>query len=64
MDDCDQYSIEIITVPLKERIAGTNFFLDKNILLKINTVPFKEWIITILSVTKTDALLKDMNGCH
>ena len=30
MEDCD-YTIEIIIVPLKERIAETNFFFKINI---------------------------------
>ena len=29
LDGCD-YSIEIIIVPLKERVAGTNFYGDKH----------------------------------
>ena len=68
MDGCGD-SIEVIAVPLKERIAGTCFFLEINILLlkeflkqwltaslpvEINTSLFKEWMTFILSVTKTE----------
>ena len=71
MDGCE-YSTETIIVALKERIAGTNFFLEINILLikellkqqmtasspvKINTVLFKEWMTVILSVTKEKVTL-------
>ena len=72
-----KHSREIITVPLKEHVAGRNFFFEINILLlkellkqwltasspvKINTAPFKEWMNSILSVTKTDTLLQGMDG--
>ena len=30
-----EYSMKIIIVPLKERIAGTNVFLETNILLSV-----------------------------
>ena len=68
-----------MTVPLKKHIAGRNFFFEINILLlkellkewltasfpvKINTAPFKEWMNSILSVTKTDTLLQGMDGCN
>ena len=32
--------------------------------VKINRVPFKEWMTAILSVTKTDTLLQEMDGCN
>ena len=32
--------------------------------VKMNTVPFKEWVTAILSVTKTDTLLQGMDGCN
>ena len=78
MEDCD-YTIEIIIVPLKERIAETNFFFKINIPLlkelvkrwvtaitpvKINTVPFKEWMTAIPSVAKTDILLQGMGSSY
>ena len=78
MNGC-KYSIEIITVPLKEHIATSNFFGGINILLlkellkqwltgsspvKIHTGPLKEWMTTILSVTKTDTLLQGMDDCN
>ena len=75
MDGCE-YSVEVIIVPLKERMRETNFFLEINISgiaqtmddCKIscqnNTVSFKEWMIAILSVTKTDTLLQEMNDCE
>ena len=62
---------------MKERKAGTNFFLEINLVLleeipkqwetarspiKINTESFTEWMTTIISVTKTDALLHGMDG--
>ena len=30
--------------------------------VKINIVPFKEWINAILTVTKTDTLLQELDG--
>ena len=72
MDVC-KYSIEMIAVRLKKRF----FFEKKNMLLlkellkqwmtvtppvKVNTVPFKEWMVTILSMTKADTLLHGMDG--
>ena len=71
-------SILVIT-PFKERIAGTNFFLwnkhitDKRIAqttmtasspVKITTLPFKEWMTAIVSMTKKDTLLQGMDGCN
>ena len=68
MDGCEN-SAEIIIVPLKERIAGINFFLEINILLlkellkqwmivsspvKVNTALFIKWITAILFMIKTD----------
>ena len=66
MDDFE-YPLEIIIVPLKERIAETNFFfrnkhtIAEDIVLKqwitarspvkINTVSFKEWMTATISVT-------------
>ena len=66
MDDFE-YSLEIIIVPLKERIAENNFFFgnkhtiaEKIVLkqwitarspVKINTVSLKEWMTATISVT-------------
>ena len=77
MDGCES-SIEITMVPLNKRIAGTNPFLEINILLltaeritvlkqssvKLNIVLFKEWMTVILSVTKADTLLQGMDDCN
>ena len=45
-----EYSMKIIIVPLKERIAGTNFFLETNILFfffhKNNVTRTKPLILT------------------
>ena len=70
MDDCE-YSIQIITVPAKVCKLGPILQINKLLLeeilkpgmtgsspIKINTEPFKKWITAILSVTKTDTLLK------
>ena len=32
--------------------------------IKINTEPFKKWMTSILSVTKSDTLLQGMYGCN
>ena len=32
--------------------------------IKINTIPFKEWMTVILSVTKADALCQRVDGCN
>ena len=32
--------------------------------VKINTLPFKEWMTASLTVTKTDTLIQGMNGCN
>ena len=66
MDGCE-YSIEIIIVPLKECKTEIKFFRNKQSTaeriieqrmtarspVKINTVSFKEWMASTLSVTKT-----------
>ena len=69
--DVYEHSLEIIIVPLKERITETNLFLGINILLlkkvlkqwmtarslvKIITVFFKDWMTATLSVKNTDIL--------
>lgn len=58
MDGCG-YFIKIIIIPLTERIAEPTFFGYKHTTpVKINTVPFKECMPIILSVTRTDTLLQ------
>ena len=32
--------------------------------VKITTLPFKEWMTPILSMTKKDTLLEGMDGCN
>ena len=32
--------------------------------VKINRVPFEEWMTTILSATKRDTLLQETGGCN
>ena len=32
--------------------------------IKINIEPFKEWMVIILFVTKTDTLLQGIDGCN
>ena len=39
-------------------------WMSKSSPVKMNTVPFKEWVTAILSVTKTDTLLQGMDGCN
>ena len=75
--DGSEYSIEIIIISLKQRITGTNIFLEENIpllkellkqrvtvrsIVKVNTVSFKEWMTATLSFTKIDTLLQRENG--
>ena len=60
----------------ERRLSWNQLFLETNILLlnelltqwmivsslvKTNTLPFKEWMTAILSGTKTDTLLQEMN---
>ena len=60
----------------ERRLSWNQLFLEINILLleellkqwmiasslvKTNILPFKEWMIVILSGTKTDTLLQEMN---
>ena len=78
MDGCE-YSIKIVLAPLKERIAGTNFFLrnkhttDKRIAQTKDDCKFscQDNYITIQRMDdchsfhdKKDTLLEGMDGCN
>ena len=55
MDGCES-SIEMIVVPLKERIAVIDFFLETNILLLKELL--KQWMTAASSVKINGLLLK------
>ena len=56
----NQIFLEINIVVLEEILKQ---WMTASSPIKIYTEPFKEWIIIILLVTKTDTLLQGMDGC-
>ena len=59
MDAC-KYSKKYLQYPLLEELLKQRMTASSSV--KINIVPFKEWINAILPVTKTDTLLQGSDG--
>ena len=61
MHSWNQLFLKINILMLKELLKQ---WMSKSSPVKMNTVPFEEWVTAILSVTKTDTLLQGMDGCN
>ena len=57
----NQLFLEIAILLLKELLKQ---WMTARSPVKVNTVPFKEWMAATLSVTKTDTLLQRKDGCN
>ena len=59
MDACENSKKKLQYLLLKELLKQ---WMTASSPVKINIVPFKEWINAILTVTKTDTLLQGSDG--